>query len=447
MIKLKNYLDIHAWLPICAVIILFIPHIGFSSYLLISAYALFGNRQIIETLFLSWLFSMLHSEIMPDIQYQSLLKYLLFLTGFFSILFRNNFLILDRFTALTLGLGIFLIFHGVFFSQILVISVLKAFSWTMIIYILILAWKGLSYQEIKLTKNWITTNLLFVLWLSLLLYLVYPKYGYLLNSRFFQGILNHPQALGLTSAIVLALLINKINFKNISIFFLINALLSLFLIFLSYSRTAGLAFLFAANISLLLFVVSKMSNVRNLFKLRIKKTKIINFVLIISIISIFIFQFSGIFKKFIFKSLKNESVYSFMEIYNKSREVLYNPMLENINNNFLTGIGFGLSSDPSSMNIAYIGNIPVSAPIEKGVLPLAILEEVGLYGFIFFSIWILILMIKIYRHGFQTFLVLLTVLLFNFGEAGLFSPNGFGMLYIIIICSLLFNPKLKKNSN
>ena len=99
----------------------------------------------------------------------------------------------------------------------------------------------------------------------------------------------------------------------------------------------------------------------------------------------------------------------------------------------------------TNMDIKYFKGIPVSAPIEKGILPLAILEEVGVFGFIFFMIWILILIRLAINNSFRTLIVLLTILLFNLGEAGLFSANGYGMLYLIVITSIITRPKLIKN--
>ena len=42
--------------------------------------------------------------------------------------------------------------------------------------------------------------------------------------------------------------------------------------------------------------------------------------------------------------------------------------------------------------------------------------------------------------------VLITLFMFNLGEAGLFSPNGFGMLYLILLTSVVTKP-IKSISN
>ena len=77
------------------------------------------------------------------------------------------------------------------------------------------------------------------------------------------------------------------------------------------------------------------------------------------------------------------NIKSIFVAYKISREVLYEPMISNILENTIFGIGFGIASDPLSMNTIYFNSIPISAPIEKGVLPLAIIEEIGFFGLIF----------------------------------------------------------------
>ena len=43
--------------------------------------------------------------------------------------------------------------------------------------------------------------------------------------------------------------------------------------------------------------------------------------------------------------------------------------------------------------------------------------------------------------NFGALFVLTTFLMFNLGEAGLFSPNGYGLLYLLIISSVIIKPK------
>ena len=173
---------------------------------------------------------------------------------------------------------------------------------------------------------------------------------------------------------------------------------------------------------------------------------ILLFLTIIFLSWIFSFEIQKLLSTYIFKSQDFDTI-NILSVYIKSREVLYAPMIANIAEYPITGIGFGLASEPLSMNVKFFKGIPISAPIEKGILPLMVLEEIGIFGFLFFLIWVLILNLKAIAISFSSILILLTTLLLNFGEAGLFSPNGFGMLYLILITMSITRHKLIINTN
>jgi len=121
-------------------------------------------------------------------------------------------------------------------------------------------------------------------------------------------------------------------------------------------------------------------------------------------------------------------------------------MIANIVVKPFTGIGFGIASDYLSMDIVRdpILGLPISAPIEKGVTPLMVLEEVGIIGFILFAIWIWILIRRSIVNGASAFLVMTTLLLLNLSEATLFSPGGAGLLILILLSSSATKPRVSK---
>ena len=97
--------------------------------------------------------------------------------------------------------------------------------------------------------------------------------------------------------------------------------------------------------------------------------------------------------------------------------------------NPLFGIGFGVSLDPSFKPIMdpFTG-LPLSAPVEKGFLPTAVLEETGIFGATFFIVFLFSLI----RHVFsKTEIILpwvfLASLLVNNGEMIFFSVGGLGL--------------------
>lgn len=429
------------------ILLRFIPITADASYFIVAGYALLGRQQIIESLFLMWLFSMLNAEIIPHTGNESVIRYIVVLTCFLSILIRANFKKIDIFALITLLLGIFFVIHSIFYSQLPSISILKSVYWTLIMMILFLAWQGMSNSEHEYTQKWIREFLFMIILSSLVLFLVFPDVGFSINGRYFHGILNHPQAMGLAAASITVLLISQIYNKNKSNFFLLlKIILGISLLALSGSRTAGISLLSSILITIFLFLIFKLNIIKNK-ELRVNKFIMLNVLFSSTLILIFHDKILNLLTIFISKT-QTLDFSNLLSSYQISRQVLYEPMINNIFQNFYTGIGFGLASDLSSMNIKYFQNIPISAPIEKGVLPISILEEVGIYGFIFFLLWILILIITTFKKGLEKIMVLLTILIFNFGEAGFFSPNGFGMLYLIILTSVVTSRnKLTKPTN
>jgi hypothetical protein len=124
-----------------------------------------------------------------------------------------------------------------------------------------------------------------------------------------------------------------------------------------------------------------------------------------------------------------------------SRGFLVRAQLRNIENSPLLGIGFGMPSHPSQYRptINNVLGVPVGAPVEKGVLYVAVLEETGIIGTLFF---ILVLGSIVVHLVTQTSLpyacMALAVLLNNLGEANLFAIGGMGLYYWLVLGFALF---------
>ena len=439
----KIYSNSHVWFPLLAIILRLIPITADFSYLILAVYALLGRQQIIEALLLSWLFSMLNLSLVPDVEYASFTRYIIILTCFISIFFRFNFRKIEKITLVTFGLGIFFIIHSIFFSKIPEISILKGLNWIVVIMTLLLTWQDMVSLEYENMIKQIT-RILSIIVLCSMLVLLLSDAGFNLNSRYFQGLLNHPQAFGMTAAALGAIFIGQLFVQNRSILLsVIMIVICIASIKLSGSRTSGLALISAVIISSSLLPIHTIKIIKSFF---VSVDKII---IVLPLLVLIIILAPGIFDLIIsfMTKTQTDSTNSAIVSFQNSRGVLYEPMIANILNTPFKGIGFGLASDLKAMDIKYFKGIPVSAPIEKGVLPIAVLEEVGVFGFIFFMIWILILIKKAIADSFGALILLLTFLLFNLGEAGLFSANGYGMLYLIIITSVVVKPKLIKNTN
>jgi hypothetical protein len=120
----------------------------------------------------------------------------------------------------------------------------------------------------------------------------------------------------------------------------------------------------------------------------------------------------------------------------ESRGRLVEASLANFTTSPVIGIGFGVASNPHTFKIGrdpYFG-LPVTAPIEKGVLWVSILEEVGLAGVIMMLGLLGSLFLRVARaRELGPFMVSTCALLTNNGEATLFSFNGLGALIWLVL--------------
>ena len=123
------------------------------------------------------------------------------------------------------------------------------------------------------------------------------------------------------------------------------------------------------------------------------------------------------------------------EAYDKSRGGLIDKLITNIEEHPFTGIGFGIASNPFEMIIERdpVIGLPVGAAIEKGVLPLAVVEELGFIGAFLVFMWFWMVVKRAGLRGFTPLALTTTALLLNMGENTFFSPGGFGGLLLIFV--------------
>jgi len=121
--------------------------------------------------------------------------------------------------------------------------------------------------------------------------------------------------------------------------------------------------------------------------------------------------------------------------YDASRGNLIDNMWENVLQAPFTGIGFGIASNLNEMIVERdpLLGLPVSAAIEKGVMPLAVLEELGVFGMLVVFTWMFFILRRCARAGVVEFSVTLTLILLNLGEYIFFSVGGMGMLLLILL--------------
>ncbi|RST85170.1 hypothetical protein EJC49_16970 [Aquibium carbonis] len=407
------------------------------SYVALAAYALAGRPHALRALAMSWLFSMISTGIAPDAAYAAIGRYavlggaalsMLVHGGLFKGSPRGGGMVLA-----TILLGLFLVLHSYFISPMVDVSVLKAVSWAVATTTILSAWTGLTPAERDRAARELFGFLVLVLLVSLPL-LVLPL-GYLRNGTGFQGVLNHPQAFGPTMALLGAWAAARLLGEPRPSWSSVGLLgLCLFAVLASEARTAGFAMVLGIAISMFAAPGFSGQPIRRLLPgLRSTRLWTAFFAALLAglVLAPLIADRVG---HYITKSGRAGSG-SIFEVYDRSRGRLINQMTENIIKRPLTGNGFGIASEPALMQVKRdpILGLPIGASIEKGVLPLAIIEEVGISGALLVVTWFFSLMRNAGRGGIAPFAVGLTAIILNFGEATLFSAGGLGLLLLLLL--------------
>ena len=409
------------------------------SFFLLAAYAMLGRKEAIQAIAMCWLFTMISPGVAPPASLGSIGRYAVFFAAFGSVFLRSGVLFggssITRPVLATISLGFFLIVHSVLLSPIPDVSILKAASWVMVTATLLSAWGQMSTDEgLKLFKQ--LYNGLVVIMLVSVPLVVLPL-GYLRNGTGFQGILNHPQAFGPTMAILGALAGSSLLAQRKPSWGSLGIFAScLVLILLSEARTAGVALILGLVIG---FVVAPLLSGRKIIDTvpGLKSRRLwggASIVLIVALVfSPLIYQKAS---NFISKSGRAGESMTIAEAYDKSRGGLIDRLLENIEENPLTGIGFGIASNPFEMIVERdpVIGLPVGASIEKGVLPMAVAEELGLIGAFLVFMWFWMVVKRAGLSGFTPLALTTTALLLNMGENTFFSPGGLGGLLLVFVC-------------
>lgn len=413
------------------------PETASLSFFVLALYAFSGRAQAIQALSLSWLFTMLSIGVAPEAEIASVGRYAVIFGAATSVLLRSWRPIskgripiqpLVFFTAL-MGSGILL--HSVFFSAVPDVSILRAIAWTVTVVTLIAAWAGLDRLARLSLERQLFGGLVILVLVSLPL--AFTDLGYLRNGTGFQGVLNHPQAFGVTVALLAAWLGSRIIADRRPSWRLLGLFaLCLVIIVMSETRTAGFGLVIALGLSVLVGWLltgrRPSSYLLGLRSPRLLAMAALGLALLIPTAPALENRLGAFFEK-------RAEADGLADAFIVSRGVLVIPMIENIANSPLQGIGFGVASDPFAMEIERdpVFGLPTGAPVEKGNQYLAIWEELGLIGFMVVIGWLWFLVLRAARGGVGPLSVCFTALIMNFGEAVLFSPGGMGMMVLILL--------------
>jgi hypothetical protein len=414
------------------------PPTASATLFLLAAYALTGRAQAIQALALSWLFSMLNPAIAPEGALGGLGRYAVLAGAAISVILRARHGVaggrmpVSRLLLLTVLLGAGIVVHSLLFSAIPDVSVLKALAWTTATATLLSAWGGLDGMSRRRVAGQIFGGLVLVMMVSLPL--LPTGLGYSVNGTGFQGVLAHPQAFGPTMGLLGAWAGSQVLCHRRPSWRLIGLFgVCLVLVVLSEARTAGLALLLAIAISGL--SGSTLARKRYLEFMPGLRSPRLHAVVGVALFAS-IAGGSVLSHRVDQYLVKHGASSSLLEAYDESRGQLIDQMWENVVAHPMRGIGFGIASDPTTMTVDRdpVLGLPTAAVIEKGVLPLAVLEELGVLGFLVVACWVFAIVRRSARGGGVVAVsVSLAAFLMNMGESMLFSVGGMGLLLLILI--------------
>jgi O-Antigen ligase len=309
------------------------------------------------------------------------------------------------------------------------ISAMKivTFAWDVTAVILILS--RLDEAAYRAVGVWLFSLTSVVALLSLCT-LVSPGIAYIPETKFLRGILNHSQALGCVTAPLLAgglcirLLRPQSDYKD----WLLLALVAI-LVLLTRSRTAAVASLLGVIISLLVRDRTLiLSNRRARRRVLLVVTVGLSALIVGSLIG---YSLTSTLSGFVLK--RGETKVSSALTASRGQGALSE--LRNFANSPVFGNGFGVYPNGQfPVPVTRLAGIPISAPVEKGFLPTAVLEETGTLGGIAFVIMLTAIIRQVAKKGTTVQLsILLCALFTNLGEATLLSPGGIGMYLWILI--------------
>ena len=323
-------------------------------------------------------------------------------------------------------------------SPAVVISLMKVAELFCGVTAVLIAYNHVKPSQLVSLHRWLITLGLTVIGISGLL-LVRPAIA-LGGDGGLQGLLNQPQALGIFMApfaawAITGVLLMKRRSTRLELWI---ALLITALIILSKARTAG----FGAGAGVLVVMVGRAVGRRRHGQAKLGKPILIACLAcgVLAVLAVTTGQVSKVFTDYAYKGSAGKAQ-SLNEAFYASRgggalgewnDFLQKPLLGN---------GFGVYPDGEfPAGVVYFDGIPISAPIEKGFLPTAILQEGGALGGGLLTLVIALLCRRAWRNtDLRWRAMFVACLAINAGECVFMSPGGIGMFDWLLLSLAMFS--------
>jgi hypothetical protein len=327
-----------------------------------------------------------------------------------------------------------LLINSFFVSAVPSISVFKTISFSVALLCVI--------RLAMLTSNQSEEMLLFVAQLGTAVVIVSLPLlplglGYSRGAGGFNGVLNHPQALGIFLVMTgSAAFATGFKVPRLGHVLIVIGLAQWSLIFLTGARTALVAIALGGLVYLLETVVrgGKDNQLRYLSP-HIVAIAITGLVLVIIVSPRIREGFAAYLQKGDKESIVSADNRE-LSLRESSRGGQIFDALELAEEHPLFGYGFGVGPDSESnmaSNGAQLGGIPLSAPVEQGFLPLASIAQIGIVGSCFVFAFLIVIYGLARRNSGETAALFAAVLGVNIGEMIFYSPGGLGLFMWMLL--------------
>ena len=420
-----------------ALLVGIVPGIGSLAYGVLAIYALRGPRRTIEAFTL--LILLLLGNPIVGAEGGDVFRWAVFLAGFgrlvWDLRWRSDTGIPGEVVGSVSVFVLWSVVSALIVSAFPTISILKALTFGVGVFTIL----GCFYVTRRISpywRNWFFTFFLFAVFASSAFFVA--GLGYWRTQNGFQGIFGHPQILGPVAGIVGAWLTGRFlqGDRSPSLLLLGTLAGSWALVFLSNARTG----FYAALIGLLSAILIHLVGNRKRQLLEGVSGSRVGILATALVVGLVVYgptvqpAMTGFFEESTSRALTNPE-----DILQRSRGALMMSSMENFFDSPLAGIGFGIPSRAESAVKGFEGvervyGIPVGASVEKGFMPTAMLEEVGLVGTALLLVFIVVLSWPVVQWGgIAINWMYWTTLAINGGAAVFFSLGGLGLIMWLLI--------------
>lgn len=461
--------DSYVGIAVKVILVLLLPLAGSVghnvAYLLLAGWALRGPREALEALSLTWFLNFVNPGIYSPSGQADMLRWLVLGAAFLSVL-RVGLLSpqSNRSQELTSGAWFGVVTFcsvagvlAVFSSYVPDVSISMLFMFfvgaTTVLFGYALTAHLASYWE-----RWFLV--FFVVILAVSFPLIVHDLGYVRNNQGFQGLTDHPQTYGVFLAPFLSWMVALLLSGRLrgSFWWGVAAITCISLV-ATQARTGAFAAVLGFTCIAGLKYIQRPS-VRALLGTWLPRLVILALIGVASVAAYGVGIRTSVIEFVQKRDIEQTQGRMGVEEVTRTRRMLTELSMDNFRESPLIGIGFGVRSSPpyalveQQMQRAGPGvtasdlfpdsysyprdpvlGLPMAGGSEKGTTVTAVLEEVGVIGFMFFLGMLAMLLQPALRSavGLAPGALLLTAFLVNFGEAVLFSFGGMGMLIWLLL--------------